>query len=96
MTCMRNYELTPAINLTPGNVILLHPAREPIIVTVVRIITEGKMVRSVSLYREPTDEEYRKHLEDHDEDLRATWVSTCVPEFHYFRECSPQLGNLSH
>lgn len=94
---MADYELTAASQLAPGNVVKLAPEEEPITLTVIRLCVDGNNVpKSVSLYREPTDEEYNEHFQKHGSDLRATWVTTCVPNFHILRSCVPQAGDLAH
>lgn len=77
------YEMTPAEDIQPGAIVKFRPDDEPVKITIVRHHFADNGAHSVSLYREPTDEEYEAFLGKQGEDLKATWVSTAVASMHY-------------
>lgn len=86
------FEWVPAKEVRPGALILTNDG-EVITVTAVRVTRPHGCV---SLYREPTDTEYASHLREHDEDLRATWISSSVPDHHVLVAVPPQKLNLAY
>jgi hypothetical protein len=89
------FEWVPITEIHPGDVVKLNADTEPIRITVVRM-TYRDGEPSVSLYREPTQEEYVVHLERHDQDLRATWICSSVGWFPVLKAVVPQSLHLAY
>ena len=97
MTDPDAYEYVRAVDLRPGDTIRPSHDDSPVVLTAVRTHYNGTGISpGVSLYREPTDKEYERHLEEHGTDLRATWISSCVGDYHFLRFVPYQPGDLAH
>lgn len=82
------YEWVPAKEVRPGAVVL---GEDGIAVKITAIrVTRPRNI--VCLYREPTNKEYADFFHSHDVDLRATWISSCVPDHHVLVAVPPQDG----
>ena len=91
------YEYVQALNLRPGDTIRQDPNTQPVVLTAVRQqLPDPSRPPIVTLYREPTDKEYADHLEEHDQDLRATWISSCIGDYHILRAVPYQPGDLAY
>lgn len=91
------FEFVQATDLRPGDTIRLDSTTDPVVLTAVRhhYRAEGDSP-TVSLYREPTDAEATKFCEERDQDLRATWISSCVGWFPVLRSVPHQPGDLAY
>lgn len=90
----RDYEWVPTSAIRPGDLIRHDIDSSPFIVTAVRV---GFHPHGwVTIYREPTNEEYQVHVERHDTDLRAAWASSSAPDHHVLKAVPPQSGDLAY